>query len=198
MARNRKANSQKAEKDATSSSTEASEIPEDEQWRLVNESGILGKMASIPRANEEEVQEPELTPLGEEIFNSIILIIPMSFVLLLMEILIHFQYGKRPTFEAVLDRMVPGVPILSISIFYTTRYKSLHTMQAFLFVLAVFAGSRLIYLMNLGSWLVNMRQCPPLATMWVYATLQLNLAPAVVSLGVVGAYVWWRGLDIIL
>ena len=39
-------------------------------------------------------------------------------------------------------------------------------------------------------------QCPPLATAWVYAIVQLDLSPAVFSLGVVGVYVWWQGLSL--
>lgn len=38
------------------------------------------------------------------------------------------------------------------------RYKAHRRMQTFLFVLGILAGARLIYLMNRGSWLVNMRQ----------------------------------------
>lgn len=56
-------------------------IPEDEQWRLVNESGILKKIKDIPPEDTDE----GLPPLAEEIFNAIVLIMPMSFLLLLME-----------------------------------------------------------------------------------------------------------------
>lgn len=43
-----------------------------------------------------------------------------------------------------------------------------------------------------------MLQCPPLATIWVYTIVQLELGPAVLSLGIVGIYVWLRGLRIML
>ncbi|KAF8221731.1 hypothetical protein L208DRAFT_1414568 [Tricholoma matsutake] len=94
--------------------------------------------------------------------------------------------------------MAPGVPILSIFIFYTTRYKTDRRMQMFLFALSTIVGGRMIYLLSLGSWLVNMRQCPALATVWVYTIVQLNLGPAVLSLTTVGCYVWWKGLHLIL
>lgn len=166
------------------------DIPEDEQWRLINESGILNK------ANSAHDREDESVPLAEEIFNAITIIIPISFLLLLMEILIHFQYGKHPTLHALVDRMLSGVPVLSIFIFYTTRYKSYRSMQLFLFVLGILSGSRMLYLLDRGSWVVNMQQCPPLATVWVYTIVQLDLLPAVVSLGVIGMYVWWQDLTL--
>ncbi|KAF9469117.1 hypothetical protein BDZ94DRAFT_1245397 [Collybia nuda] len=190
MARNR---TQKNSQSQTPSSS--IEIPEDEQMRLIKESGIMGKIASIPKP---ETLEEDITPFAEEMFGAVVLIIPFCFLLLLMEILIHFQYRKQPTFEAVMDRMVPGVPILSIFVFYTTRYKAHRVMQLFLFVLSVLVGARMLYLINWGSWLVNMRQCPALATIWVYTVVQLDLGPAVVALAIVGGYVWWQDLQILL
>lgn len=169
------------------------EIPQEEQWRLIKESGVL-KKAEIP-ANKKE-QELEVTPLADEILNAAILIIPCSFLLLLMEILIHFQYSQNPSLDALVSRMVPGVPILSIFIFYTTRYKHHRRMQLFLFVLAFTVSSRLVYILSRASWLVNMRQCPPLATIWVYTIVQLDLGPAVLSLVVTGVFVWYKGLKL--
>jgi hypothetical protein len=37
-------------------------------------------------------------------------------------------------------------------------------------------------------------QCPPLATVWVYTIVQLDLVPAVVGLAVVASWVKWQGL----
>ncbi|KAH0587474.1 hypothetical protein H2248_006257 [Termitomyces sp. 'cryptogamus'] len=186
------------------------DIPEEEQWRLINKSGVLKKLKTAPEPRMEDMKT--LDPLAEEILNATLYIIPISFLLLLMEMcvfivvlsqlliamssLIHFQYGKHPTLNTLVDRMVPGVPIISLFVFYTTRYKSYRKTQVFLFFLGIFSGSRMLYLLNRGSWLVNMKQCPPLATAWVYAIVQLELSPAVVSLGVVGIYVWWQGLSL--
>lgn len=94
--------------------------------------------------------------------------------------------------------MVTGFPILSVLIFFSERHKAHGKLQFLLFVLSVLAGSRLIYLINLGPWLLNMEQCPPLATLWVYTIIQLDLIPAVSSLCAVAAYVWWFELRILL
>ena len=63
----------------------ATEIPEEEQWRLVNESGILGK---VSRKQEVPNEEDEATTFAEEIFGAILLIIPFSFLLLMMEMFV--------------------------------------------------------------------------------------------------------------
>jgi hypothetical protein len=57
------------------------EIPEEEQWRLINDSGILKKVTETSPPDSVE----ESWPLAEEIFNAVIFIIPMSFLLMLME-----------------------------------------------------------------------------------------------------------------
>lgn len=80
MARNRRA---KANATLAADTPGALEIPEDEQWRLVNQSGILGKASSTGATQEQD--NTEEIPLGDEIFNAAILIIPFSFLLLMME-----------------------------------------------------------------------------------------------------------------
>jgi len=67
-------------------------------------------------------------------------------------------------------------------------------MQAFFFCLSLIVGPRMLWLISRGSWLVNMQQCPPLATIWVYIIVQLDLLPAVVGLAIVVGWVKWQGL----
>ncbi|KAJ7667936.1 hypothetical protein DFH06DRAFT_233663 [Mycena polygramma] len=183
-------------------------IPAEEQWRLINESGVLRKVGSPAEPNE--------LPLGEEIFNSLLLITPCSFLLLLMEILIYNQYGQEVNLKTLVDRMVEGVPILSIFVFYSkqrqlrdsipdaytyvrftaTRYKRDQRLQLLLFLMGTAAGSRMLFLIKRGSYLANMRQCPPLVTLWVYIVVQLDLGLAVLNLAMVGAFCWWKELDL--
>ncbi|KII94779.1 hypothetical protein PLICRDRAFT_33590 [Plicaturopsis crispa FD-325 SS-3] len=192
MARNRKAKTSTASTETPKDPPKPLiELSEEEQWRLINQTGVLKEAA----AQDEPLEEP--TPLAEEIFNAVLLIVPFSFLLMMMEILIHFQYGRKPTFGDIADRMVSGVPILSIFIFYTTRYKDRRRMQFLLSLISIASGMRLIYMINRSSWRDNMRQCPPLATMWVYTVVQLDLGPAFGSLSIVGAWVWWKGLKLI-
>lgn len=65
------------------------QISEEEQWRLIEQSGLLKKVptsdheptsSSTPQANENE----EEYPLAEELFAATTLLIPMSFLLLMM------------------------------------------------------------------------------------------------------------------
>jgi len=54
------------------------EIPEEETWRLIQQTGIL-------EAAKNKKQVEEGVSLGDEIFNAVLLIIPFSSLLLLIE-----------------------------------------------------------------------------------------------------------------
>ncbi|KAL4081800.1 hypothetical protein V8B97DRAFT_1925384 [Scleroderma yunnanense] len=187
------------------------DIPEEEQWRLVRESGVLSEVA--PVAKNEPNDGP--LPLAEEIFDASVIIMPMTFFLIMMEILIHHQYGRQPTLGEVAQKLLTTVPIMSIFMFYTIRHKHNIRVQVILFLLSLGVGPRMIWLVNRGSWLTNMAQvrrlpfpvaalftailqCPQSATIWLYTVLQLNLPLALLSLGLIGAWTWWSGLKLLL
>jgi hypothetical protein len=68
------------------------QISNEEQWRLIEQSGVLKKVptsdhqptsSSTPQANQGNDDEEEY-PLAEELFAATTLLIPMSFLLLMM------------------------------------------------------------------------------------------------------------------
>jgi len=59
------------------------EISEDEQRRLIQESGILKKIPT--RKPEESTDNDEALPLAEEIFSAVVLIMPFTFFLVMMD-----------------------------------------------------------------------------------------------------------------
>ena len=82
-----------------------------------------------------------------------------------------------------------------------------------LFVLSTLVGSRMLYLWDNASFLVIMKQvntlfggctghssvraqCPPLITIWIYTVVQLDLGAAVLSLSLVGCFVWWQDIRV--
>ncbi|SRR6266545_4515828 len=61
------------------------DIPEEDQWRLIKQTGILD--AAERRGKETCVEEQ--VSLWDEIFNAVLLIIPFSSLLLLMEMYVN-------------------------------------------------------------------------------------------------------------
>ncbi|KAI0303223.1 hypothetical protein BC826DRAFT_903823 [Russula brevipes] len=203
------------------------QISREEQLRLIEQTGILNKVptpdgdheptpgSTRPRADQEkEEEEEEEYPLAEEIFAATTLLVPMSFLLLMMYILVHFQYGQHPSWDVISGRMLSGVPILALFIFFSedgshlspslmlkgvlaSRYKHTRWIQASFVVLSVASGTRMIYHVNHSNWQVTMQQCPPLGTIWVYTILQLDLGPAVLALCAVGVWVRWTGARLV-
>jgi len=59
------------------------EISEQEQLRIINETGLLKQLPNSPRTA--RVEEDEETPFAEEILNATLLIAPFTFLLVMMD-----------------------------------------------------------------------------------------------------------------
>lgn len=59
------------------------EIPEEEQRRIINETGLLKQLSNSPRTA--RVEKEEETPFCEEILNAMLLIAPFTFLLVMMD-----------------------------------------------------------------------------------------------------------------
>ena len=100
------------------------------------------------------------------------------------------------------------------------RYKNTRPVQSLLFFLALGCGGRLIWIINYSNWRrvmslvrdlfvtshsllmprrgAHVMQAPPLATIWVYTIVQMDLGPATFSLMLVAAWVYYKDLRIVL
>ncbi|KDQ07475.1 hypothetical protein BOTBODRAFT_59970 [Botryobasidium botryosum FD-172 SS1] len=172
------------------SDEETEDIPEDEQWRLIEKSGVLNHIQRNDASKSPDVA-PNAAPgyergdFSDEVFNSILYIIPFAFVYLMMDIMVHQQYGKHLTIPQAFLGMARPLPFLSLFIFYTIRHKPHRIAQTLLFFVSTGCGIRLIWVVNREPWTIVMQQCPPLGTLWIYSVVQLNLLPTVISLGLV-------------
>ncbi|KAF8138573.1 hypothetical protein EV363DRAFT_1314286 [Boletus edulis] len=185
------------------------EIPEEEKWRLIRESGLLERFNDTGKSpsTSSSTPTPPLTtdpeehdgpsPLFEEIFNALMLIMPHTFFLIMMDILIHHQYAKQASFRDIMDRLINTFPIMALFMFYTIRHKNSTITQLGLLLLSFGVGPRMIWLVNRGSWLKNMAQCPQFATIWLYTVIQLKLSFALLSLVLIGGWSWWTGMKLL-
>ncbi|KAF7966791.1 hypothetical protein HWV62_36995 [Athelia sp. TMB] len=185
------------------------EISEEEQWRLINETGILKQ--PIPRPSAEDVEKEQDQTLADEIFSAITLIIPFTFCLLLFEMFVATQLNSH-VLSLLTTKKLDTFPVReetdrwgaeregssqrpNFVRVYILQYKHTRKGQAFLFVLGCAAGYRLLWNLNKANWLVNMQQCPPFATVWVYTVVQLDLGPAILSLLACYGFMKWKGLS---
>ncbi|KIO33949.1 hypothetical protein M407DRAFT_240828 [Tulasnella calospora MUT 4182] len=166
------------------------DISPEEQERLIKESGLLGKVQKIQRAPEQTVD------FADNVFNTVLYVIPLGFLYVIMDVLIHQQYGQDHSMAESLKRLVSGLPFLAVLVFYTHRFQTKRLVQLALVSVAVGSGSGLIYQLNLGSWTENMQRGPPLLTLWVFAVIQMDLLPCSVSLALVYGIARYNNLSL--
>ena len=68
------------------------EIPQDEQWRLINSTGVLKQAIPRQTATPATAGSEKGISLTDEIFNATLLITPFSFLLIMMEMCVVFQF----------------------------------------------------------------------------------------------------------
>jgi len=61
------------------------EISEEEQWRLINETGLLKQLPNPPPTTTRFEEAEEETPFAVEILNALLLIAPFTFLLVMMD-----------------------------------------------------------------------------------------------------------------
>ncbi|CAG7849327.1 SubName: Full=Uncharacterized protein {ECO:0000313/EMBL:CCA70931.1} [Serendipita indica DSM 11827] len=172
------------------------EITEEEQWRIIQETGILNQAMQAQEAQDKDNDVPQ-RDMADEIFESILYLIPFSCLYIGMDIMIKQQYAQHPSFKEELGQLVSAVPILALFIFYTNRFKHTLIVQAGLFFASILASSRLIWIVNKESFGIVIQQCPPLGVIWVYAIAQLYLPYACVTLVLEYFFVKYYNLKII-
>lgn len=126
----------------------------------------------------------------------------------------HKQYGDQPTARLLARRLANFLPGMFLLVLATTRWPTALPTRVLLFLSSLVGGSYMVrsncaalpascssmrtqlHVVNTSSYLAVMRRCPPLGTLWIWACIQLDLAPTLVSLAGVGAFAWYRGLRV--
>ncbi|RKP08937.1 hypothetical protein THASP1DRAFT_14922 [Thamnocephalis sphaerospora] len=165
-------------------------IPDNEKMRLIRESGILHQ---IPKKARQPSQASAANgpPLGEDyLFLAILYTIPFTTVYAIMDALIHQQYNEEATFTEVSLRVLKVAPVLFALIYLTNKYRKQIWMRMLLPGVSAASGCYLLHLINNSPAYGIMRQCPGLATIWIYTVFIMDLLPALGSLAGVGLYYW--------
>ncbi|KAI9101387.1 hypothetical protein DFS34DRAFT_614295 [Phlyctochytrium arcticum] len=188
--------SRKASPPKVSDHPPLNDLPEEEQWRIINETGILHKLGSSnqPLASKSkgksigrpaEAQEPP-------VLVALLLGIPLTLLHGTLDYIVHLQYdyAERFTMQHILRRQLPMLPLLCFFIYVTSRVKDWRAVQAAFMVGSVGAGCRLIWVSQVDETFGAMLQTPGLAVMWIYFVIQMKLSYAVASL--VGCFLYYN------
>ena len=184
----------KKRKDTAKSSKPSAEFSEEEQWRIINETGILHKVAedNDRKPKSKRTREPDLEediPPGPLAF---LFALPLTVLHGGMDYLVHLQYdyGEHFTFKRVLSRQLPLFPVLIVFIYFTTKYKNLLVSQLLFTIASAAAGVGLVYYSTEDQTFGAMLKTPGLAVLWIYLVIQMRLPLACVSL--LGTFLYYH------
>jgi hypothetical protein len=81
--------------------------------------------------------------------------------------------------------------VFLIMIYYSNRYRKNIVVKSLLPIISSASGCYLLHLINTSPAYGIMRQCPGLATIWIYTVFLMDLLPTVGSLAGVGIFYWF-------
>ncbi|KAE8225347.1 hypothetical protein CF319_g1906 [Tilletia indica] len=144
----------------------------------------------------EAQREEGLSPVAELAFDTIIWTIPLVFVYVLLDVLVRQQYSQPVYLGGELKRICTRGPFLGLLSFYSLKHRESPWLRYGFFGLSLGAGAGFLYVTAKSDFESILRQTPALGALWVLSIVKLDLIPGLVSLGLVGAFVWALDLDL--
>ncbi|ODQ55069.1 hypothetical protein SAICODRAFT_64308 [Saitoella complicata NRRL Y-17804] len=136
-------------------------------------------------ATTEELEMPVL--------DALIYLIPLSFLHLMLDILVHQQYLQEYTVREVAWRTLRAIPVLGLIRCIVHRLPP-RPRQFVFFLASVASGLFLIHSTNNHGYYHVMKKAPSLGTLWVWSVVESELSLAIASLGIAGGYMYfWEG-----
>jgi WD40 repeat protein len=144
-------------------------------------------------------QRDAMSPSVEQILDTMIWTIPFSFLYLMMDIMIQQQYGINPTFFGEASRLLSPLPILTAFIYFTAIRpftSNRLTLQAMMFLIGTSCGTCFLYVYSKSAMEMVIRRIPPLAVLWMYSIVRMDLSLLLMSLSIVWGFVIYYDLPV--
>lgn len=145
------------------------------------------------------------TPAGERPFNDeeplgplaegIIYSLTMAVTHLTLDVLVYNQYREDVIWGEIFSRAGTALPIFFLLVYlshvdFSNRFPLLRNLA--FFAGAIAAGSYLVHSGNKHGYFYVMKAAPPVATLWVWATLEMDVQYSALSAAAVLGYSWWN------
>ncbi|KAI0399897.1 hypothetical protein F4802DRAFT_530375 [Xylaria palmicola] len=154
-------------------------------------------------------EEGEMSPTADRILEALLWSVSLAMLHFTLDVLVQHQYAVDISWPQIATRALvalvvfyaffyvfhphPSAPVLLPGL--PLRFQ--HPLrQAVFFVASTFAGCYLIDISNNHGYLYVMKRSPPLGCLWVWSVIELDLAPAVVSLAVAGGFFYLGGYSL--
>lgn len=149
-------------------------------------------------------KDKDNTPPGERPFNdepltplqvAVLYSATMAICHLTLDILVYSQYREDVVWREIFTRAATALPIFFLLVYlahvdFSTRFPLLRNLA--FFVGAIQAGCYLVYSGNKHGYFYVMKAAPPVATLWVWSTIEMDVQYSALSALSVLAYSWWN------
>lgn len=173
------------------------DLAAERQVELDKQNGVVrpppvSDVAKDPSASTEQVS---IGPLGDSILYSL----TMAGLHVTLDVLVYSQYREDIVWPEIITRALTALPIFFLIVYllhveFSYRFPLVRNL-GFL-VGSVVAGCYLVYSGNEKGYFYVMQAAPPVGVLWIWSVVEMELVYAVVSAAVVGAWVWWNGLNV--
>ncbi|KAF9946259.1 hypothetical protein BGZ72_000482 [Mortierella alpina] len=175
-----------------SDSSDIDDIPDPEKWRIIKESGIMEQVkAGDDRqrlGNKRRRRQHDDDKDRDYVFEGIFFSIPTTCLFVVMDILVHRQFGEDYGASDIFHKVIKVFPVILFMVYFSNKSKNSKFTQAVMFATSVLCGCYFLHTMFRSPAMGIMLRAPGIITILVYCIVQLNLLPAFISLALCGLY----------
>jgi hypothetical protein len=166
------------------------ELAEERQYQLDVQNGKRPPKDNTP-AREPPSDDDKLTPLPEAVLYAV----TMAVCHFTLDVLVYNQYREDIIWAEIITRAATALPIFFLLVYLShlelpTRFPLLRNLAFFAGGIA--AGSYLVHSGNKHGYFYVMKAAPPVATLWVWSTMEMDVQYSALSALAVLAYARWN------
>ncbi|KAI0143514.1 hypothetical protein GGR57DRAFT_347578 [Xylariaceae sp. FL1272] len=151
--------------------------------------------------DETDPDDENLSPTAERILDSLLWSVSLGMLHFTLDVLVHNQYAQSFSFIDVAIRAWKAFAVFFVLFYVLHSHPSSPNLlpglplpfqsplrQAIFLVASTICGCYLIHITTSYGYIAIMKQSPPIACIWVWSVIELNLSLAVVSLAIIGGF----------
>ncbi|KAI1267447.1 hypothetical protein F5Y18DRAFT_338122 [Xylariaceae sp. FL1019] len=155
------------------------------------------------QTTEDDPDDEKLSPTAERILDSLLWSVSLGMLHFTFDVLVYNQYAESYSFVDVAIRAWKAFSVFFVLFYVLHSHPSSPILlpglllrfqhplrQAVFLVASTVCGCYLIHITSSYGYIAVMKQSPPIACLWVWSVIELNLSLAVASLAVIGAFFW--------
>ncbi|KAI0456203.1 hypothetical protein F5B21DRAFT_502675 [Xylaria acuta] len=151
----------------------------------------------------------ELSPTADRAMDALLWTVSLAMLHFTLDVLVQHQYAMEISWPQIITRALVAFVVFFAFFYVLHPHASSPVLlpglprrfqdplrQTIFFVASTVSGCYLIDISNNYGYLYIMKRSPPLGCLWVWSVIELNLAPAVLSLAIAGGFFYQGGYSL--